>query len=249
MSAEASDAELVPLLEGAAALGVPLDAVQVERFARLRAMLLDWNTRVNLTAITDPAEVATRLFLDALTCLLALPAAAPHEPRVLLDVGSGAGFPGLALAIACPRWQVTSLEATAKKVRFQQAVIAELGLTNARTIAGRAEELAHTAELRARFELVTARALAALAALLEYCAPFARVGGVVIAPKKGELVAEIAAGRAAAKLLGARLLPPIPVTVPPLDDGRVLVVARQERPCPAQYPRAGGAPLKRPLGA
>src|SRR5260221_80623 len=161
MSAEASDAELAPLLEGAAALGVPLDAVQVERFACLRAMLLDWNTRVNLTAITDPAEVATRLFLDALTCLLALPAAAPHEPRALLDVGSGAGFPGLALAIACPRWQITSLEATAKKVRFQQAVIAELGLTNARTIAGRAEELAHTQDLRARFDVVTARAPAA----------------------------------------------------------------------------------------
>jgi 16S rRNA (guanine527-N7)-methyltransferase len=248
MSVEASDAELAPLLEGAAALGVPLDAVQVERFARLRALLLDWNTRVNLTAITDPAEVATRLFLDALTCLLALPAAAPHEPRALLDVGSGAGFPGLALAIACPRWQITSLEATAKKVRFQQAVIAELGLTTARTIAGRAEELAHTQDLRARFDVVTARALAALPALLEYCAPFARIGGVVIAPKKGELVAEIAAGRAAAKLLGAQLLPPIPVTVPPLDDGRVLVVARQERPSPAQYPRAAGAPLKRPLG-
>src|SRR5260370_37424606 len=193
MSVEASDAELSPLLEGAAALGVPLDAVQVERFVRLRAMLLDWKTRVNLTAITDPAEVTTRLFLDALTCLLALPAAAPHQPRVLLDVGGGAGFPGLALAIACPRWQITSLEATAKKVRFQQAVIAELGLTNARTIAGRAEEFAHTAALRARFELVTARALAALPALLEYCAPFARVGGGGIAPKKGELAPAITA--------------------------------------------------------
>src|SRR5260370_35059171 len=106
MSVEASDAELSPLLEGAAALGVPLDAVQVERFARLRAMLLDWNTRVNLTAITDPAEVATRHFLDALTCLLALPAAAPHEPRGLLAVGSGAGFPELGLALACPRRRV-----------------------------------------------------------------------------------------------------------------------------------------------
>src|SRR5258708_2699873 len=228
MSAEASDAELAPLLEGAAALGVPLDAVQVERFACLRAMLLDWNTRVNLTAITAPAEVATRLFLDALTCLLALPAAAPHEPRALLDVGSGAGFPGLALAIACPRWQITSLEATAKKVRFQQAVIAELGLTNARTIAGRAEELAHTQDLRAGLDVVTARALGALPALLEYCAPFAGMGGILTAQKRGELVAEMGGGRGAAKLLGAGLLPLTRVRVPPLDDGRVLVVARQE---------------------
>src|SRR5262249_62222326 len=140
---------------------------------RFRALLLGWNTRVNLTAITDPTEVAVRHFLDALTCLLALPAGARHEPITLLDVGSGAGLPGLALAIACPRWRVTTLEATAKKVRFQQAVIDELALGNARALAGRAEERAHARELRGQFDVVTARALAALPALLAYCAPFA----------------------------------------------------------------------------
>src|SRR5262249_61043030 len=122
------------------------------------------------------------------------------------------------------------------------------GLANARALAGRGEELAHTRGLRGQFHVVTARALAALPTLLEYCAPFARVGGCVIAPKKGELAAEMQAGQTAAKLLGARLLPPIGVTIPPLDDGRVLVVPRQERPCPPPYPRPARAPLKRPLG-
>jgi 16S rRNA (guanine527-N7)-methyltransferase len=248
MSAEPHDDDLAPLLHGAAALGFALDEAQLARFARFRALLLDWNTRINLTAITGSAEVLTRHFLDALTCVLALPEAKRQASIALLDIGSGAGLPGLALAIALPHWRVTSLEATGKKVRFQQAVIADLALANAQAIAGRAEDLGRKPEHRGAYDIVTARALAALPTLLEYCAPFACVGGAIIAPKKGDLTAEMAAGARAASLLGAHLLAPIPVTLPPLDDGRVLLVARQERPCPPQYPRAAGAPLKRPLG-
>ncbi|HEY7976258.1 MAG TPA: 16S rRNA (guanine(527)-N(7))-methyltransferase RsmG, partial [Ktedonobacterales bacterium] len=215
----------------------------------LRDLLLDWNTRVNLTSITEPSEIVTRHFLDALTCALALSAETRSRQLRLLDVGSGAGFPGLPLAIVFPRWQVTLLEATGKKTRFQEAAIAELGLTNAHPLHARAEELAHTREQRGRYHVVTARAVAALPTLLEYCAPFARVGGVIIAPKKGNLAQEIAAGRLAATLLGARLLAPIAITTPGLaGDDRALLVARQQRPCPPLYPRAGGAPQKRPLG-
>lgn len=244
--------DLAPLCEGAAALGVKLDDEQLAHFARYRDLLLDWNTRINLTAITDPAEVVTRHFLDSLTCTLALPADERGDRarlRTLLDVGSGAGFPGLALAIAFPRWRVTLLEATGKKVRFLDTVIAELGLTHARTLAARAEEVARQREQRGHYALVTARALSALPTLLEYCAPFARVGGLIIAPKKGDLADEIAAGARAATTLGAQLRDPIAVTLPPLADGRVLLVAQQQRPCPPSYPRAGGAPLKQPLGA
>jgi 16S rRNA (guanine527-N7)-methyltransferase len=241
--------DLTPLMEGAAALGLSLGERQRAQFARLRDLLLDWNTRVNLTAITEPGEVVTRHFLDALTCALALSAEARSRQLRLLDVGSGAGFPGLPLAIVFPRWQVTLLEATGKKTRFQEAAIAELGLTNAHPLHARAEELAHTREQRGRYHVVTARAVAALPTLLEYCAPFARVGGVIIAPKKGNLAQEIAAGRLAATLLGARLLAPIAITTPGLaGDDRALLVARQQRPCPPLYPRAGGAPQRRPLG-
>lgn len=242
--------DLAALVEGAAALGLMLDAAQVERFARYRELLLDWNSRINLTAITDPEEVVTRHFLDSLTCAPLLSsseslAARPH----LLDVGAGAGFPGLPLAIALPSWDVTLLEATGKKVRFLEAVIGEIGLTNAHVLAGRAEEVAHQRAYRARFDAVTARAVASLPTLLEYCTPFARVGGTMIFPKKGDLSDETAVGQRAAALLGARLLDTVPVTLPALTDGRVLVVAHQEHLCPPQYPRPAGAPVKRPLGA
>ena len=287
--------DLRALAEGAAQLGVPLDAQQLAQFARLRDLLLDWNTRVNLTAITDPAEVVTKHFLDSLTCVLALPLpgedasafpssrsgrmpsaptdtpAAPSPGSVVagpasslgsggevhrtplrsvLDVGAGAGFPGLPLAIARPDWRVTLLEATGKKVRFIEAAIADLALPNATAVAGRAEDLAHQPAYRGKYDVVTARAVAALPTLLEYCCPFARVGATLVFPKKGELAAELAAGARAAAILGAELLPPIPV--PPLadlTDDRVLIAARQRRPCPPQYPRAAGAPAKRPLGS
>ena len=248
MSADPPDGDLAPLVEGAAALGLTLDEAQLARYSRFRALLLDWNTRINLTAIIEPAEILRLHFLDALTCLLALPESTRQARMTLLDVGSGAGLPGLALAIAVPHWRVMSLEATAKKVRFQQAVIGELDLTNVRAIASRAEELGRQPAHRAAYDIVTARALASLPTLLEYCAPFARPGGTIIAPKKGDLTAEIASGARAAFLLGARLLDPVPVPLPSLADGRVLLVARQQRPCPPQYPRPAGAPTKRPLG-
>jgi 16S rRNA (guanine527-N7)-methyltransferase len=241
--------DLAPLVDGAAVLGILLDDAQLGQFRRFRDLLLDANTRVNLTAITDPAEIVTRHFLDSLTCLLAVAPDQRARPLHLLDVGSGAGFPGIPLATAFPAWHATSLEATGKKARFQQEAVATLGLANVTILTGRAEELARKPEHRGRYDLVTARAVAALPTLLEYCCPFARVGGRVVAPKKGDLADEVAAGTKAASLLGAHLLAPIPITISPIADGRVLLVAEQQHLCPQQYPRPAGAPAKHPLGA
>jgi 16S rRNA (guanine527-N7)-methyltransferase len=242
-------ANFTVLRAGATTMGISLDAGQIAQFQRLRTLLLEWNTRINLTAITDPAEVETRHFLDSLTCALALPLHERARPLRVLDIGSGAGFPALPLAIAFPHWHITSLDATGKKIRFQEEVVANLGLTNLRPLHGRAEELAQQPNEREHYKFVTARAVAALPTLLEYCCPFVRTGGRVVMPKKGELADEITAGQRAAALLGARLLDPISVAIPPLDDGRILLVADQMRRCPPQYPRPAGAPTKHPLGA
>jgi 16S rRNA (guanine527-N7)-methyltransferase len=245
-----SDADNLSVLRaGAAAMGIPLDDGQIERFALLRALLLEWNARINLTAITDPAEIETRHFLDSLTCALPIPPHLWKIPQRALDIGSGAGFPALPLAIAFPQWQVTSLDATGKKVRFQQEAVAALGLENVRPVHGRAEELIRQPGERSRYQFVTARAVAALPTLLEYCCPFTYTSCRIVLPKKGDLTEELAAGERAAAALGALLHDPIPVTIPPLDDGRVLVVADQMRRCPPQYPRPAGAPTKHPLGA
>lgn len=241
-------AHLALLRAGAARLAIPLDDDQIERFQRLRVLLLDWNMRINLTAITNPADVESLHFLDSLTCALAVPVHERTRSLRVLDIGSGAGFPSLPLAIAFPRWHVTSLDATGKKIRFQREAVASLGLTNLRAVHGRAEELARDSGERGRYHLVTARAVAALPTLLEYCCPFARPGGRVVMPKKGELAEEMAAGARAAIQLGARLIDPVAIEVPPLADGRVLLVAEQLRRCPPDYPRPAGAPAKHPLG-
>src|SRR5258707_3554593 len=240
--------DLAILATGAAALGLALDASQLAAFAQYRELLLAWNARFNLTAITDPHAILTRHFLDALTVTLAVSAEWRARSLRVLDVGSGAGFPGLALAIAFPHWRVTALEATGKKVIFLRHVVSMLHLSNVRPLVGRAEQVAHTTAERARYDVVTARALAALPTLLEYCQPFARPGGLVVAPKKGDLGSERAAGNRAAVTLGGHLDEPLALAVPGLEDGRALLIAHQERLCPPLYPRAAGAPRKHPLG-
>jgi 16S rRNA (guanine527-N7)-methyltransferase len=216
----------------------------VARFLRYRQELLDWNTRFNLTAITDPEEILIKHFLDSLSLLLVY-----NEPLArLLDIGSGAGFPGLVLKIVHPDWQVTLLEATGKKVTFLRHMIELLQLTGIEAVHERAEELGHKAEYRASFDVVTARAVASLPTILEYAAPFCRVGGQIILPKKGDLAEELARGKRAARLVGAVLKDDVPVTLPGLEDGRRLLVWKQWELCPAQFPRAGAVMARRPLG-
>lgn len=217
---------------------------QIEQLLRYRQELLDWNTRMNLTAITDPDEVLIKHFLDSLSLLQVYDKPQTH----LLDIGSGAGFPGLPLKILRPQWRVTLLEATGKKVNFLQHLIKTLQLQNIEAVHGRAEELAHQQPYRAAFDLVTARAVASLPTLLEYAAPFCRVAGQIILPKKGELAEELAQGERAAKILGARLKADVAVTLPGLNDGRRLLVWEQQKLCSPQYPRSGALIAKKPLG-
>src|SRR5436305_13291180 len=153
---------------------------QIAQFLRYQQDLLDWNTRMNLTAITDPGEVLIKHFLDSLSLLIVY----DRPGTRLLDIGAGAGFPGLPLKIVRPDWQVVLLEATAKKVTFLQHVIETFQLQDVIAVHERAEEFEHKQEYRGAFDLVTARAVAPLPTLLEYASPFCRTGGQIILPKK-----------------------------------------------------------------
>ncbi len=235
---------LHPFVAGLNELGLELTGQQSKQFLLYQQELLDWNTRMNLTAITNPEEVLSKHFLDSLSLLMAYDAPTAR----VLDIGSGAGFPGLPLKILRPQWHVVLLEATGKKVKFLQHIIQTLQLKDVVAVHGRAEELAHKAEYRGSFDLVTARAVASLPTLLEYAAPFCCVGGKMIFPKKGDVAEELARGKRAAIQVGARFKANLPLTLPGLDDGRRLLVWEQVSNCPEQYPRSGGMMAKKPLG-
>lgn len=229
--------------EGLQQLGLNLSERQREQFLRYQQELLDWNTRMNLTAITEPGEVLIRHFLDSLSLLNVY-----DQPYTrLLDIGSGAGFPGIPLKIMRPDWQVVLLEATGKKVTFLRHIIETLQFQDIVALQGRAEELGHNKDYRATFDAVTARAVASLPTLLEYATPFCRVGGQIILPKKGTLDEEIVQGKRAGQQLGATFKADVAVTLSGLDDGRRLLVWKQQKLCPPQYPRAGAQMAKKPL--
>jgi 16S rRNA (guanine527-N7)-methyltransferase len=189
-------------------------------------------------------DVLLKHFLDSLSLLMVYDVV---DAR-LLDIGTGAGFPGIPLKIVRPQWHVVLLEATGKKVKFLQHSIEMLQLEDVVAVNGRAEELAHKPEYRTSFDIVTARAVASLPTLLEYTAPFCRIGGQIIFPKKGELTQQLAQGKRAGQKVGALFKADIPVTLPGLDDGRRLLVWEQVSKCPEQFPRSGGVMAKKPLG-
>jgi 16S rRNA (guanine527-N7)-methyltransferase len=233
------------LKAGSARLGLKLGAVELEKFQTYYRELTDWNRRVNLTAITDYEGVQVDHFLDALTVLLAWQPT-PAEPRVI-DVGAGAGIPGIPLKIVMPQIRLTLLEATAKKTAFLGHIVNRLGLAGTEVKTGRAEEIAHQPEYRDRFDLVLGRGVARLATLAELTLPFCRTGGLVIAHKKGNIEAEVREAEYAIVVLGGRLKQLVPVTLPEFPDNRCLVVIEKVSGTPEQYPRRAGMPGKKPL--
>jgi 16S rRNA (guanine527-N7)-methyltransferase len=228
---------------GAARLGLALTPEQLDSFGAYAALLETGRAEANLTALSDPLDVALKHFLDSLTVLLALPTAASP----LVDVGTGAGFPGVPLKIARPALDVTLIEATAKKASWLERATAQLGLTGVHVAHGRAEELGHDRRFRGRFAAAAARAVAPLPVLCELCLPFLRPGGLFIAQKSIQgAEAELPRAERALSLLGAHLVErrPVALTSPP---NRVLIVIQQQHPAPERYPRRPGMPAKNPL--
>ena len=228
--------------EQLAAWGVSLTAAQEDQFSRYLALLLEWNERMNLTAVAEPTAARSRHFLDSLSCILAT---GPLNGARLIDIGAGAGFPGLPLKIAYPGLRLTLAESVGKKCRFLEAVVAELGLEEVVILNERAEIIGRDPAHREQYDWAVARAVAALPVLAEYLLPLCRVGGRMVA-MKGE-AAEMELAATAVVQLGGGAAQLQPVSLRGETAPRYLVVIPKDKPTPNSYPRRPGMPAKRPL--
>lgn len=235
---------LSALREGLTGLGRVLSAEQARLFATYLAYLRSENEHLNLTTIVEPVEVAIKHFVDSATVLKATEI---DEGDALIDVGSGAGFPGVPVAILRPDLRVTLVEAVRKKAAFLERLVGELELPQVSVVVARAEELGRAKEHRERYGLATARAVASLPALWEYLLPLVRVGGGVAALKGPGVAEELPPARRAAQLLGGGEAEVRPFVLPGEAGERRIVVVRKISPTPKQYPRRVGVPAKTPL--
>lgn len=233
------------LTEQAAALfHITLSAEQLAQFEQYARELADWSQRMNLTAITEQRAVQIRHFLDSLSIVQAVK---PMPNMRIIDVGTGAGFPGLPLKIAFPELRVTLMEATGKKITFLQHVIQVLGLTGVDTLNARAEEAGQSPAHRGRYDLVVARSVARLPVLVEYMLPLAKVNGRCVA-MKGETAAEEAAdSKRALALLGGKVEAITALRLPDVPDAHYLVTLQKTTGTPSAYPRKPGTPSQKPL--
>ena len=234
----------LPLLRrGLDDLDLSLTSQQLDQFETYHHELMDWNQRMNLTAVKDYDGVQVRHFLDSLT-------AAPYlseGAESLLDIGAGAGFPGVPLKIVFPQLKLMLVDSVGKKTGFMKHVVEELGLEDVEVHTGRAEDLAFHSAARESFDVVVTRGVAVMRVLMELTLPFCRTGGTVMTWKKGELEPEISASLHAMEVLGGRLREVAAVNAEGLRDGRVIVLVDKLKASPVKFPRRPGLPQKRPL--
>lgn len=222
--------------------GMTFTQTELTQFGRYYELLIEYNKVMNLTTITEPGEVAVKHMLDSLTAY-----SENMAGKTLADVGTGAGFPGVPLKIRCPSLSVTLIDSLQKRLNFLSTVINKLGLSGIETLHARAEDAGRNRLYRAKFDFVTARAVAKLAVLAEYCLPLLKVGGEFIA-LKGDFKEEVAEGEAAVKLLGGKIIAVEPVKLPEFNNQRVIIRVKKIKATPAVYPRRAGTPVKQPLG-
>ena len=235
------------LITGANKLGLHLKPRQLEQFSIYYQELLAWNQRTNLTAITDYEEVQIKHFLDSLTVTLAWQPQTRDAKTHLIDVGTGAGLPGIPLKIVFPNTRLVLLEATTKKAAFLRHLQQTLELDNVEVVVGRAEEIAHQNNYRERFDIVLSRAVAPLPALVELTLPFCTISGCFIAQEKGSVDLETIRATKAISTLGGNLREVKRIDLEEFTDERKLVVIDKVASTPEQYPRRPGIPSKRPL--
>ncbi len=223
---------------------LPLSSLQEERFGQYYELLIEWNRVMNLTAITELPEVEEKHFLDSLALTQALPLSGTES---LIDIGTGAGFPGLPLKILFPEMKMVLADALQKRVDFLNEVIHRLQLENITAVHARAEELAHDAKYREAFDLCVSRAVAPLPILLEYCLPFVRTDGIFAAYKSLAAEDELASSGNALSVLGGTPENSRSITLGPSDLSRTILLIRKTGATPEKYPRAAGKVKKKPL--
>ena len=230
------------LKNNAATLGIELGEEEISRFDMLAERLIEQNKTMNLTAITEPDEVVIKHFVDSISLLSAV---TPEEGAKVLDLGTGAGFPGIPLLICRPDIKLTMVDSTAKKLRYVASTVEALGL-NAETLHSRAEEAGKQPEYREQYDIVCSRAVAALNLLCEYCLPFVKVGGVFAAMKSAKADEEIALAKNALKTLGGKIIDKKTFT---LSDGgeRTIIIIKKVSQIPPKYPRPSAQIAKKPL--
>ena len=227
-----------------AAIGVTLTEEQIHQFLRYYELLVEWNGFMNLTAITDYDEVMKKHFVDSLSLIKTFDVTKKVK---VIDVGTGAGFPGLALKIAYPNLQVTLLDSLNKRINFLNEVITQLGLTGVETVHGRAEDFAKPDKLRGKFDLCVSRAVANMSTLSEYCLPFVKVGGEFISYKSEKISEELETATKAISILGGKFDRSTEFNLPDSDIYRNLVVIIKVKESPKKYPRKAGLPSKEPI--
>lgn len=225
-------------------LGIKQDQNQLERFHKFYQLLIEWNKVMNLTGITEYEDVVEKHFVDSLSIIKAIDLSRIHT---VIDVGTGAGFPGIPLKIAFPHLRVVLLDSLNKRIKFLDEVISQLGLTEICTIHGRAEEYARKEEYREQFDLCVSRAVANLSTLSEYCLPYIQVGGMFVPYKSGEIDDEVEQSKKAVRILGGNIKEVMKFELPGTDIHRSFVLIHKEQHTQKKYPRKAGIPAKEPL--
>ena len=225
-------------------LGIQLGDYQIEQFIKYYELLVEWNSFMNLTAITEFDDVFKKHFIDSISLIKAYDV---NKKISVIDVGTGAGFPGLALKIAYPQMKITLLDSLNKRIQFLNEVINQLGLKDIDTVHGRAEDFAKPGKLREKYDLCVSRAVANLSTLSEYCLPFVKVGGQFISYKSEKIQEEAEQAKKAIAILGGKYEKQIELYLPDSDIYRNLFVVSKISKTNSKYPRKAGMPSKEPL--
>ena len=236
--------DLTVLEQGCEQIGISLNEEQKQQFIAFYEYLVEKNKVMNLTGITEFQEVLVKHFLDSLACVKAVDI---KKVTTVMDIGTGAGFPGVPLKIAFPHLEACLLDSLKKRVNFLEETFALLKLQNITAIHGRAEEFAKNKSYRENYDLCVSRAVANLATLSEYCLPYVKVGGKFISYKSGTVQEEAEQAEKAVRILGGKIQDVVYFNLPDSEIQRSLVVIEKIKPTPGKYPRKAGTPLKEPL--